>query len=164
LKPHQSHRNQQVNKLPTENMKSVKVIKLQPEEWKGHGALELEAAAALLMLRYQYDIKIQTVGCPVAQPVAKPPSPSPPPPPAPDYTTPKDQIRPAVKVASSQPLKKRAIPPHLLNMSVSPSRSTAMETTTITPTDKLHANECNASLLKSCRNMIREFLESQQSF
>ncbi|XP_016967517.1 uncharacterized protein LOC108036081 isoform X2 [Drosophila biarmipes] len=126
-----------------------------------HSALELEAAAALLLLRYQYDrqacsnIISYTESC------------SPTPPPAVvDNTTPKEQtVRPPV---ASQPLKKRSIPSHLLRRSVTPAKSESsvinksiVKAKTRTP---IPGNErsCNRSLLKSCRNMIREFLDNQE--
>ncbi|KAI8042252.1 uncharacterized protein LOC128262623 [Drosophila gunungcola] len=126
-----------------------------------HSALELEAAAALLLLRYQYDrqacnnIISYTDSC----------SPTPPPAVA-DNTTPKDQtVRPPV---ASQPLKKRSIPSHILRRSLTPAKSessvsnksiTKAKTRTSVPNNE---RTCNKSLLKSCRNMIREFLDNQE--
>ncbi|KAH8352642.1 hypothetical protein KR084_005469 [Drosophila pseudotakahashii] len=126
-----------------------------------HSALELEAAAALLLLRYQYDrqacnnIISYTESC----------SPTPPPAVA-DNTTPKDQtVRPPV---ASQPLKKRSIPSHLLRRSVTPAKSDSsvsnksiVKAKARTPMPSSERS-CNRSLLKSCRNMIREFLDNQE--
>jgi len=148
----------------------------ESEQWNTHGALELEAAAALLMLRYQYDVtKLAAAACTVPQ--MTPPSPSPPPPPAAtempivtavaetDKCTPKEQVRSGAMADSSQPLKKRSIPPHLLRRSLTPARSPAVGTGGITKAKlKVPAAPCNKALLKSCRNMIREFLDNQELF
>ncbi|XP_017075502.2 uncharacterized protein LOC108110791 [Drosophila eugracilis] len=126
-----------------------------------HSALELEAASALLLLRYQYDrqacnnIISYTESC----------SPTPPPAVA-DNTTPKDQtVRPPV---TSQPLKKRSIPSHLLRRSLTPAKSensvinkSIVKAKTRTPVPS-NERSCNKALLKSCRNMIREFLDNQE--
>jgi len=126
-----------------------------------HSALELEAAAALLLLRYQYDRQVcnniitYTESC----------SPTPPPAVA-DNTTPKDQtVRPPV---ASQPLKKRSIPSHILRRSLTPAKSetsvsnkSIVKAKTRTPIPSKERN-CNRTLLKSCRNMIREFLDNQE--
>ncbi|EDW63992.1 uncharacterized protein [Drosophila virilis] len=126
-----------------------------------YGALELEAAAALLMLRYQYDISaVGGTGCTVAQT-------TPPPPPAAETekSTPKEQVR-AVVDASSQPLKKRRIPPHLLRRSLTPAKATPSTqhggNVTKAKLKAVPAAACNKALLKSCRNMIREFLDNQE--
>ncbi|XP_064540877.1 uncharacterized protein LOC135430232 [Drosophila montana] len=128
-----------------------------------YGALELEAAAALLMLRYQYDISaVGGTGCTVAQ--TTPPPPPPPPAAETEKSTPKEQVR-AVVNASSQPLKKRRIPPHLLRRSLTPAKATPSNVGNVTKA-KLKAvpaaAACNKALLKSCRNMIREFLDNQE--
>ncbi|KAH8317761.1 hypothetical protein KR074_009402 [Drosophila pseudoananassae] len=126
-----------------------------------HSALEFEAAAALLMLRYQYDRQI----CHRIMSYTETRSPTPPPVVA-DNTTPKDQaIRPPV---ATQPLKKRSIPSHLLRRSLTPAKSlpvTAVTNTSIvkaktrTPVPGAERSN-NRALLKSCRNMIREFLDN----
>ncbi|KAM8715286.1 hypothetical protein ACLKA7_002353 [Drosophila subpalustris] len=155
----------------------------QSDQWSSHGALELEAAAALLMLRYQYDFTKAIAACTVPQ--MTPPSPSPPPPPAAaieapvipeipaapapaetDKCTPKEQVRSGPMAASSQPLKKRTIPPHLLRRSLTPARSPGGSGTSAITKAKLKAPAapCNKALLKSCRNMIREFLDNQELF
>ncbi|XP_034474687.1 uncharacterized protein LOC117781912 [Drosophila innubila] len=147
----------------------------ESDQWSTHGALELEAAAALLMLRYQYDVTKLASACTVPQ--MTPPSPSPPPPPAAtempiattvaetDKCTPKEQVRSVAMADSSQPLKKRSIPPHLLRRSLTPARSPAVGSGAITKAKlKVPAAPCNKALLKSCRNMIREFLDNQELF
>ncbi|KAH8289893.1 hypothetical protein KR018_000190 [Drosophila ironensis] len=139
------------------------VRQADPEPETTHSALELEAAAALLMLRYQYDRQI----CNNSTTYTVNRSPTPPPVVA-DNTTPKDQaIRPQV---ATQPLKKRSIPPHLLRRSLTPAKSpnpvintSIVKAKTRTP---FPANErgCNKSLLKTCRSMIREFLDNPELF
>ncbi|KAH8248633.1 hypothetical protein KR032_001608 [Drosophila birchii] len=131
-----------------------------------HSALELEAASALLLLRYQYDRQICNS---IIQYTATTRSPTPPPVIA-DNTTPKDQtVRPPV--AATQPLKKRSIPPHLLRRSLTPAKSVTPVTSNNsivkakarTPVPGSNQTRgCNKSLLKSCRNMIREFLDNQE--
>ncbi|XP_030555524.1 uncharacterized protein LOC115758872 [Drosophila novamexicana] len=127
-----------------------------------YGALELEAAVALLMLRYQYDISaVGGTSCIVAQ--TTPPPPPPPPAAETEKSTPKEQVR-AVVNASSQPLKKRRIPPHLLRRSLTPAKATPSNVGNVTKAKlkAVPAAACNKALLKSCRNMIREFLDNQE--
>ncbi|XP_070855697.1 uncharacterized protein [Drosophila suzukii] len=151
-----------LNKRKQATPSPVRQFEVEDTSLANHNALELEAAAALLLLRYQYDrqacsnIISYTESC----------SPPTPPPAVADNTTPKDQtVRPPV---ASQPLKKRSIPSHLLRRSVTPARSESsvinksiVKAKTRTP---IPASErsCNRSLLKSCRNMIREFLDNQE--
>lgn len=155
-----------------------------------HGVLELEAAAALLMLRYQYDRNAYAAAC-AGMPRTPPPSPPPPEPEeVPTSTasaddvastsaaaadrndaeknTPKDQVRTGSGATIPQPLKKRTIPPHLLQRTLTPSPLPSPAIITppvinnggvIKPKIK---NQCNKALLKSCRNMIREFLENRE--
>ncbi|XP_002001663.2 uncharacterized protein LOC6575654 [Drosophila mojavensis] len=151
-----------------------------------YGALELEAAAALLMLRYQYEIKAANVkqttpplstatviggGAASFEPIA-------------EESTPKEPMRSSM-TAASQPLKKRSIPPHLLRRSLTPAKATPPPTPTPTPSCSSSSSNnsvaaiggstivkakqkatstaaCNKALLKSCRNMIREFLDNQE--
>ncbi|EDV31333.2 uncharacterized protein Dana_GF14604 [Drosophila ananassae] len=130
----------------------------QPQQ-PTHSALEFEAAAALLMLRYQYDRQI----CNRIMSYTETRSPTPPPAVA-DNTTPKDQaIRPPV---ATQPLKKRSIPSHLLRRSLTPAKSlnsvastSIVKAKTRTPVPGAERSN-NKALLKSCRNMIREFLDN----
>ncbi|XP_068150394.1 uncharacterized protein [Drosophila tropicalis] len=161
-----------------------------------HSAMELEAAAALLMLRYQYDIQSAakiaaeataaskvigpTTTIETAIPAESSRSPTPPPPCMVDNCTPKEQ---QVRVtASSQPLKKRTIPSHLLRRSLTPAKQqpvpsnnnisqnaivkAKIKAKTPLPTFERNKessnNTCNKALLKSCRNMIREFLDNQE--
>lgn len=157
-----------------------------------HGVLELEAAAALLMLRYQYDRNAYAAAC-AGMPRTPPPSPPPPEPEeVPTSTasaddvastsaaaaamdrndaeknTPKDQVRTGSGATIPQPLKKRTIPPHLLQRTLTPSPLPSPAIITppvinnggvVKPKIK---NQCNKALLKSCRNMIREFLENRE--
>ncbi|EDW03867.1 GH10277 [Drosophila grimshawi] len=202
-------------------MKSnMKVVVVQPEEKLQsmpitYGALELEAAAALLMLRYQYDIKVAQTTTTTTMP------PSPPPPPtsssallqptggvaAPakvvvvkvDKCTPKEQVCSGNAVNPiAQPLKKRSIPQHLLRRSLTPAKSTPVANKSNSGSSRsgssksgssrsgsnrsgsirsgsgrgiikaklkvVPAAPCNKALLKSCRNMIREFLDNQELF
>ncbi|XP_017047540.1 uncharacterized protein LOC108092463 [Drosophila ficusphila] len=126
-----------------------------------HSSLEMEAATALLLLRYQYDRQV----CNDIMSYTETRSPTPPPAVA-DNTTPKDQtVRPPV---ASQPLKKRSIPSHLLRRSMTPAKSESsvisksiVKAKTRTPIPN-NERSCNKSLLKSCRNMIREFLDNQE--
>ncbi|XP_022227615.2 uncharacterized protein LOC111077578 [Drosophila obscura] len=128
-----------------------------------YGALEMEAAAALLMLRYQYDRQAMPVHS-----TAMTRSPTPPHRLA-DKRTPKDQ---AVRTPdSAQPLKKRSIPTHLLRRSLTPAKSATKgggsssivkAKSRLTPVPRRNDNDCNKVLLKSCRNMIREFLDNQE--
>lgn len=135
------------------------VAEKPPQQQPTHSALEFEAAAALLMLRYQYDRQI----CNRIMSYTETRSPTPPPVVA-DNTTPKDQaIRPPV---ATQPLKKRSIPSHLLRRSLTPAKSlTSVANTSIvkaktrTPVPGAERSN-NKALLKSCRNMIREFLDN----
>ncbi|XP_032591762.1 uncharacterized protein LOC6562623 [Drosophila grimshawi] len=166
----------------------MKVVVVQPEEKLQsmpitYGALELEAAAALLMLRYQYDIKVAQTTTTTTMP------PSPPPPPtsssallqptggvaAPakvvvvkvDKCTPKEQVCSGNAVNPiAQPLKKRSIPQHLLRRSLTPAKSTPVANKSIIKAKLkvVPAAPCNKALLKSCRNMIREFLDNQELF
>ncbi|KAH8281688.1 hypothetical protein KR054_002317 [Drosophila jambulina] len=133
-----------------------------------HSALELEAASALLLLRYQYDRQICNSIISYTHSTTRSPTP---PPVIADNTTPKDQtVRPPV--AATQPLKKRSIPPHLLRRSLTPAKSSPSSVTSNnslvkakarTPAPGSNQNRgCNKSLLKSCRNMIREFLDNQE--
>ncbi|XP_023031776.1 uncharacterized protein LOC6641915 [Drosophila willistoni] len=176
-----------------------------------HSAMELEAAAALLMLRYQYDIQsaaklaaaaanatneaaaaanatieatstaTTTTTIETAIPAESSRSPTPPPPCVVDNCTPKEQ---QVRVtASSQPLKKRTIPSHLLRRSLTPAKQQQVPSNknisqnaivkakikAKTPLPAFERNNessnnttCNKALLKSCRNMIREFLDNQE--
>ncbi|ALC39419.1 CG15382 [Drosophila busckii] len=178
----------------TPNQKDKQSTKMIAET---HGALELEAATALLMLRYQYDLKAYAAvaNCAATQ------TPSPPPPApaaaaiataaavvvvnklepaAADNCTPKEQVR--TMPTSTQPLKKRSIPPHLLQRSLTPTAKAGLNQSNrnssssggggisvgvsgggITkPKLKPLASQCNKALLKSCRNMIREFLDNQE--
>ncbi|EDW75808.2 uncharacterized protein Dwil_GK14999 [Drosophila willistoni] len=149
-----------------------------------HSAMELEAAAALLMLRYQYDIQSAAklaAAAETAIPAESSRSPTPPPPCVVDNCTPKEQ---QVRVtASSQPLKKRTIPSHLLRRSLTPAKQQQVPSNknisqnaivkakikAKTPLPAFERNNessnnttCNKALLKSCRNMIREFLDNQE--
>ncbi|XP_016971429.1 uncharacterized protein LOC108039036 [Drosophila rhopaloa] len=149
-----------LNKRKQATPSPVRESEVEDVSVANHSALELEAAAALLLLRYQYDrqacsnIISYTESC------------SPTPPPAVvDNTTPKDQtVRPPV---ASQPLKKRSIPSHILRRSLTPAKSESSvsnKSITKAKTRTIPNNErtCNKSLLKSCRNMIREFLDNQE--
>lgn len=129
-----------------------------------HSALELEAASALLLLRYQYDRQICNSIISYTESTRSPT----PPPVVADNTTPKDQtVRPPV--AAPQPLKKRSIPPHLLRRSLTPAKAATLgannnsivKAKARTPVPGSERG-CNKSLLKSCRNMIREFLDNQE--
>ncbi|KAH8409422.1 hypothetical protein KR222_003788 [Zaprionus bogoriensis] len=148
----------------------------------GHGLPELEAAAALIMLRYQYDRKASTASCAES-------SVTPPPPPPPSAGEPAIAVastsaaaaaqkraanEPAVR-AVPQPIKKRTIPPHLLHGATTPAPA-PVDTPATTAAARV-ANgaiskvsvkpavaACNKTLLKSCRNMIRNFLNNQELF
>ncbi|XP_030383837.1 uncharacterized protein LOC115631265 [Scaptodrosophila lebanonensis] len=143
-----------------------------------HSAMELEAAAALLMLRYQYEL-VGIQGLCSGSSLPRPPTP---PPPqtmlqqlasvAADKCTPKDQVVRGTVSASAQPLKKRSVPPHLLRRSLTPAKSQnshnissgsgGIQKTKMKTATPNRQRNCTKALLKSCRNMIREFLDNQE--
>ncbi|KAH8412268.1 hypothetical protein KR009_000946 [Drosophila setifemur] len=128
-----------------------------------YSALEFEAAAALLMLRYQYDRQACNSMLPNTV-TTSPNSPAV----VVDNTTPKDQpVRPTV---STQPLKKRSIPAYLMRRSLTPAKAeNSVANTSMVKAKNKKAVQvtggertCKKTLLKSCRNMICEFLDNQE--
>ncbi|XP_033236996.1 uncharacterized protein [Drosophila pseudoobscura] len=164
MKYHRVMNKRKTNQTPSPARESE--VNIHKQDFDGrisYGALEMEAAAALLMLRYQYDR--QSVPMPSTS-VTRSPTP---PQHIADKLTPKDQ---AVRTPdSAQPIKKRSIPNHLLRRSLTPAKSTTnaggsssivKAKSRLTPVPRRSENDCNKVLLKSCRNMIREFLDNQE--
>ncbi|SPP79295.1 uncharacterized protein LOC117582528 [Drosophila guanche] len=169
MKYHRVMNKEKSSKTPSPVRRESSIIAISEAKTNQHfdvpmsyGALEMEAAAALLLLRYQYDRQSKPLNS-----TAVTRSPTPPHLLA-DKRTPKDQT---VRTPDSvQPLKKRSIPTHLLRRSLTPAKSNASGGSSsivkaksrLTPVPRRIDNDCNKVLLKSCRNMIREFLDNQE--